>query len=239
MICTERYVDKADGALGGVGYEKMIVTSELIRNLGTAKFVPVVRQNGPERRLPRFLGAHYYIDLSEGADIAEEQQKLLRELHSVPPDKPGLGHSPFISGPLGPQTATTFDDSDPLAVYRHAIALARAGDMLAWRSILSLCRNRLGPELSKWQAKYLTQMPTLEQLVGQSMEGIEIYAPLMAVGLGGVASTAPRYKDQSSVLDEILHPPNWQRSGYVVRTELPMSPAFYFSGSARLTVLLH
>jgi len=26
MICTERYVEKADGAIGGVGYEKMIVT---------------------------------------------------------------------------------------------------------------------------------------------------------------------------------------------------------------------
>jgi len=33
MICTERYVEKAAGALGGVGYEKMIVTAEIIRDL--------------------------------------------------------------------------------------------------------------------------------------------------------------------------------------------------------------
>jgi hypothetical protein len=103
MICTERYVDKADGALGGVGYEKMIVTSELIKNLGTAKFVPIVRQSASETRLPRCIAGRYYIDLSEGAAIADEQQKLLRELHSVPPDKPTLGPSPFSLSPTAPE----------------------------------------------------------------------------------------------------------------------------------------
>jgi len=43
-------------------------------------------------------------------------------------------------------------------------------------------------------------MPTGEQLVPQSMEGIELYAPLIAIGLGGLASMTPQYKDQSAVL---------------------------------------
>jgi hypothetical protein len=71
-------------------------------------------------------------------------------------------------------------------------------------------------------------MPTGEQLVPQSMEGIELYAPLIAIGLGGLASMTPQYKDQSAVFDEVLHPPNWQRAGLVVRLELPMSAAFIF-----------
>src|SRR5271166_1722038 len=33
MICTETYVRKADDGKGGVGYEVMIVTGELVRNL--------------------------------------------------------------------------------------------------------------------------------------------------------------------------------------------------------------
>jgi hypothetical protein len=36
MICTEKYVAKANDGVGGVGYEAMIVTSELVRDLGTA-----------------------------------------------------------------------------------------------------------------------------------------------------------------------------------------------------------
>jgi TIR domain len=45
MICTETYARKADDGKGGVGYEVMIVTGELVRNLGTGKFIPVIRQN--------------------------------------------------------------------------------------------------------------------------------------------------------------------------------------------------
>ena len=33
MICTEPYVKKADEGKGGVGYESMIVTGELVQNL--------------------------------------------------------------------------------------------------------------------------------------------------------------------------------------------------------------
>ena len=38
MICTSEYVRKANAGQGGVGYERMIVTAALIRDLGTKKF---------------------------------------------------------------------------------------------------------------------------------------------------------------------------------------------------------
>lgn len=31
MICTDKYVEKANSGAGGVGYEKMIVTADLLR----------------------------------------------------------------------------------------------------------------------------------------------------------------------------------------------------------------
>ncbi len=43
VICTDEYVRKANEGIGGVGYEKMIVTAELVRNLGTNKFIPIIR----------------------------------------------------------------------------------------------------------------------------------------------------------------------------------------------------
>ena len=44
VICTDSYVSKANAGKDGVGYERMIVTAELFENLGTDKFIPVIRQ---------------------------------------------------------------------------------------------------------------------------------------------------------------------------------------------------
>ncbi len=53
MVCTEAYVRKANDGKGGVGYEAMVVTGELVRDLGTNKFVPIVRQTNDPKSLPR------------------------------------------------------------------------------------------------------------------------------------------------------------------------------------------
>jgi hypothetical protein len=45
IVCTENYTKKANAGTGGVGYEKMIVTKELISNIATNKFIPIVRSN--------------------------------------------------------------------------------------------------------------------------------------------------------------------------------------------------
>ena len=62
MICTERYVAKANAGIGGVGYEKMIVTAELLKKIDSRDVIPVVRQNGPAK-VPIFLGTKMYVDL--------------------------------------------------------------------------------------------------------------------------------------------------------------------------------
>lgn len=95
MICTEKYVAKANDGVGGVGYEAMIVTSELVRDLGTAKFIPIIRQNTGRPEVPTSVSTRRYVDLSDGDNRAAEMDRLLRDLHSVPPEKPPLGRSPF------------------------------------------------------------------------------------------------------------------------------------------------
>ena len=44
MICTSPYVHRANDGKGGVGYEAMIVTAELVKDLGISKFIPILRQ---------------------------------------------------------------------------------------------------------------------------------------------------------------------------------------------------
>jgi hypothetical protein len=70
-ICTEAYVRKADDGKGGVGYEAMVVTGELVRDLGKNKFIPVVRQANPPAVRPRCVSTRLYVDFSEGADPEE------------------------------------------------------------------------------------------------------------------------------------------------------------------------
>ena len=46
MICTDRYVQKANAGEGGVGYEKMIVTADLMKKIDSARVIPIIRQQG-------------------------------------------------------------------------------------------------------------------------------------------------------------------------------------------------
>ena len=64
-ICTAIYVEKANSSAGGVGYEKMILTAELMKNTTTDRIIPVVRNNTKETLLPTFLSSRVYIDFSD------------------------------------------------------------------------------------------------------------------------------------------------------------------------------
>ena len=69
VICTDSYIQKANSGAGGVGYEKTIVTAEILADhKNRRKFVPIVRDVTGEEKMPAFLGGAYYLDLSEGND---------------------------------------------------------------------------------------------------------------------------------------------------------------------------
>jgi len=55
MICTENYVEKANVGKGGVGYEKMIMTAELMEDLDSNKIIPLIRNNNT-MKTPTFIG---------------------------------------------------------------------------------------------------------------------------------------------------------------------------------------
>ena len=106
MICTDKYNEKADAGTGGVGYEKTIVTRELIVNSQSDRFIPIVRQHSfGLHKIPKFLGSRRYLDLSEELKFQNGFRELVRCIHGTPhPDKnpvaqysrSGLGDS-FIS----------------------------------------------------------------------------------------------------------------------------------------------
>jgi len=114
VVCTDLYVKKADAGEGGVGYEKMIVTAELVSDLGTRKFIPVLRQNSHGQAMPRFMGTRKYVDPTK--DDGEAFMELLEELHDAPSSrKSALGSSPFAD-PVADgleETVTAEQSGDP------------------------------------------------------------------------------------------------------------------------------
>lgn len=95
MICTNRYVEKANSGKGGVGYEKMIVTSELISNIDSNKVIPIVRQTGTYE-VPIFLKSKLFIDFSLDEEFEFSFDELVRAIHNAPIFiKPDIGNNPF------------------------------------------------------------------------------------------------------------------------------------------------
>lgn len=82
MICTPDYVKKANSGIGGVGYEKMIVTAELLENINSGNIIPIVRSK-LGKPVPTFLGSKLYVDLSDSNKYQSEFNTLVSTLHHV------------------------------------------------------------------------------------------------------------------------------------------------------------
>jgi len=99
-ICTEVYVEKANAGRGGVGYEKMILTAQLMQNVTADRIIPVVRVNSLTQPLPIFLSSRVYIDFRDDLAYEVRYAELLRDIHGqqIKP-RPPLGPNPFTSLP--------------------------------------------------------------------------------------------------------------------------------------------
>lgn len=95
-ICTTPYVEKANVGKGGVGYEKMILTAQLMKDIVSERIIPVVRRNDFSVVLPTFLGSKVYIDFRDSSQYEAKYAELIREIHGekIRP-RPLLGKNPF------------------------------------------------------------------------------------------------------------------------------------------------
>ena len=242
VICTDTYVSKANAGEGGVGYERMIVTAHLIRNLGTNKFIPVIRQASGEEKTPTFLATRMYIDLRDESQFETEFEKLLHELHQVPIiQKPPLGKNPFATLPPG-QKVLSFEGAPvqlpeiPQQVnsaseaYSEAFEIARAGDILGWRKLLMRIKPRVFNSLVEWRENELTgqQPQTKERLTEVVDKAIEIISPLIAVALVGVESGREQFRDQKSIIHDILNITGWNPAGDRISVNIPYALGYVF-----------
>ena len=96
VVCTDSYNKKSNEGLGGVGYEKNILTAELFSGQDTNKFIPCIRGVTTLAKTPVCLGGRAYVDFTHESGFEANLKQLLHELFGVPlKPKPALGKSPF------------------------------------------------------------------------------------------------------------------------------------------------
>ena len=101
VICTPEYSKKATARVGGVGYEAMIITAELARQILQRKFIPVLRSGewGPMSQ-PLWIESKLGVDLRGGTYREDEYERLLRCYTASSSSRPRLGRGlAFLKGP--------------------------------------------------------------------------------------------------------------------------------------------
>ncbi len=96
-VCSTTYVEKANGGQGGVGYEKMILTGQLMREVTADRIIPAIRNNASTDVLPTFLLSRLYVDFRADETFEGRYAELLRDIHNQPvAPRPALGPNPFV-----------------------------------------------------------------------------------------------------------------------------------------------
>lgn len=113
LVCSERYTQKASEGSGGVGYERTIVTAELIADSASRKFIPILRRNA-EGAVPAFLGSRLHVDFRDDSKYANNVDALAKEILGVPRGRPPLGTNPYARQ-AGPVDRRAPADENPAA----------------------------------------------------------------------------------------------------------------------------
>jgi len=184
LVCSSNYVSKAESGVGGVGFERRIVTSDVVKSIDTAKFVPILRGSNPAKKIPVFLGPLLYIDFDDDAEYETRLIELARVIHEAPAiSKPALGPNPF-SGKAPPFRAATQSienrlDSDWFAA-EHTKAQTGI-DNLQLNGRMEL-RVGLSPPLANSQIELLnavkqSEIKTFGWPIGITLENRDEYRP--------------------------------------------------------------
>lgn len=237
LICTQEYVRKAEAGEGGAGYERMIVTSELAQKIDTNKFIPVTRQESSLHDIPVFLGDRFFADFNDDSQFENQLHNLIRDLKKIPHiDKPVLTKDSVEKKRksvnlvkdiiLGEVEKLSLDD-----IYQRATASTRNNDQMAWRDLIKEVQPLVYGRLMIWRNKYESNAPKdLESLHNAVDEAINEVAPLLIISLVGIISGKDGFKDQRSMLDDLMNISGWNRAGLTTLVELPQTLGFIYQG---------
>ena len=229
VVCTDRYVEKANALEGGVGYEISIIDTELDQDLKTDKFIPIIRQSTGEPKIPASLGVRRYIDFRNDGDFEQKFDELLRTIQGNPINpKPSLGEYSFPKQSFSSESTSRNFINIPEKVesvsntYKLAFDLARAGDTVGWRQLVKRIMEDTSKSLEKWRLELEQQRPeNKDELFKVVDKTVDIVSPLICVSFAGVESGKENFNDQKSVLHDLFTIVEWKDSNYSVWIDMP------------------
>ncbi|MDB9808388.1 toll/interleukin-1 receptor domain-containing protein [Yoonia sp.] len=134
LVCTDAYNQKANNGLGGVGYEKTIATAEMLASAESRrKFIPIVRNVLGQPKVPTYLGAKLYADMSDGCDEDVVREGLLQAINGSMPTR--LSGNEAVQIPSDPprdvveanDTADTYSAGDSCLIFNERFRMAFPG----------------------------------------------------------------------------------------------------------------
>jgi hypothetical protein len=97
LISDEKYAEKADGHIGGVGWETRIIQGDIVSQpRDSTKYLVVVRSRDIEIGLPHYLKGKFVIHWPDDTFDERNRQILLRELYDQVKAPPPLGQRPVF-----------------------------------------------------------------------------------------------------------------------------------------------
>ncbi len=152
LICTPRFAKKANDDIGGVGYEKSIVTGEIFYNISSPeKFVPLVREGAPADSLPSYLKPKVFIDFRDDSKINERLEELLRHILKKPKYvRPELGAPPDLK----PEKATRAPLAELTKEEVNALNMKRDPFFIKYKEGLYTLLKRKGFEFDEQENQF-------------------------------------------------------------------------------------
>ena len=99
-VCSEQYVIKANANKNGVGYEKRIISAEMINGENKQFVIPVIKNNSSRRKLPTFLSNILFEDF-DGHDYFDCYRRVIARVYNEDVNaKPVIGSNPFQDNSL-------------------------------------------------------------------------------------------------------------------------------------------
>ena len=110
LVCNKQYKEKADGRLGGVGTESLIMSKEIYAKADQTKFIPLVFEfdEDGEPYLPTFLHSRIFFDMRDNEHFEDNYEQLLRNIFDKPTHKrPARGIRPTFLDDEQPSSLPT------------------------------------------------------------------------------------------------------------------------------------
>jgi len=181
-VCSEQYVLKANEGQGGVGYEKMIVTGELVRDLGTNKFIPLVRGNQTQDKVPVCLSSRAYINLEKDHEYEAKLMELVRDIFGIlENEKPPLGTPPEIRLKAAAKRITEVKINTNW-VERHRERAKKSASTQGIHTLWEISSSIGNPDINATQAELLSsarssEIKTFGWPIGVMLENRDEYRP--------------------------------------------------------------